>query len=154
MANTTESRRYRISIPLDDPDVVEWLDAQRSISMSLRVLIHSALLQTGIRDYFSTGTDIPPTRGRGRPRGSKNKPKTDEDMMRAVQESAQAVPYAAHAVPQSPPVSQLMFSPPVEQPVVMRTAESGQAPTISTPVSDGQPSVAERLARMQGLMNK
>ena len=50
MAKEDTNKRFRISIPLEDTSVIEWLEKQANISFSLRVLIKEAIAQDGYID--------------------------------------------------------------------------------------------------------
>ena len=69
--NTCEPRRFRVTVPADDAAVIQWLDCQHSVSMSLRMLVRAAIEEKGMRDYFATESgEITqrPKRGRHRDR--------------------------------------------------------------------------------------
>lgn len=46
--------RRRISVPAEDAVVVEWINTQKNLSLSLRELIKVSIMERGIRDYFAT----------------------------------------------------------------------------------------------------
>jgi hypothetical protein len=62
------SKRYRISVPLDDVSVIEWMSCQHSLSMSLRQLVKAAIEVNGMRDYFASDSgEVVRKPRRGRP---------------------------------------------------------------------------------------
>lgn len=63
-----EPRRFRVTVPADDAAVIQWLDCQHSVSMSLRMLVRAAIEEKGMRDYFATESgEITQKPKRGRP---------------------------------------------------------------------------------------
>lgn len=61
-------KRYRISVPLDDESVIEWMSCQHSLSLSLRQLVKAAIEVNGMRDYFASGSgEVVQKPRRGRP---------------------------------------------------------------------------------------
>lgn len=61
-------KRYRISVPLDDASVIEWMSCQHSLSLSLRQLVKAAIEVNGMRDYFASGSgEVVQKPRRGRP---------------------------------------------------------------------------------------
>lgn len=63
-----DPRRFRVTVPADDASVIEWLDCQHSVSMSLRMLVRAAIEAYGMRDYFATESgEITQRPKRGRP---------------------------------------------------------------------------------------
>lgn len=63
-----EPRRFRVTVPADDAAVIQWLDCQHSVSMSLRMLVRAAIEEKGMRDYFATESgEITQRPKRGRP---------------------------------------------------------------------------------------
>lgn len=66
--NACEPRRFRVTVPADDAAVIQWLDCQHSVSMSLRMLVRAAIEEKGMRDYFATESgEITQKPKRGRP---------------------------------------------------------------------------------------
>lgn len=51
-------RRYRLSIPLDDKEVIDWLEAQSNPSFSVRTVIKAAIKDSGIRDVTCGIQDV------------------------------------------------------------------------------------------------
>ena len=45
-------KRYRVSVPEDDESVIEWIESQHNISMSVRQLIHESIVKNGYSDIF------------------------------------------------------------------------------------------------------
>lgn len=43
-------KRYRLSVPLSDSEVIQWLSNQRSVSASVRVLVKMAIHTYGYAD--------------------------------------------------------------------------------------------------------
>lgn len=67
MANNSP-KRYRISVPLDDKSVIEWMSCQHSLSLSLRQLVKAAIEVNGMRDYFASDSgEVVQKPRRGRP---------------------------------------------------------------------------------------
>lgn len=61
-------KRYRISVPLDDVSVIEWMSCQHSLSLSLRQLVKAAIEVNGMRDYFASDSgEVVQKPRRGRP---------------------------------------------------------------------------------------
>lgn len=56
--------RYRFSVPDDDISVVQWLENQHSISMSMRLLIRDAIRSTGLQDVTCIPVEQYAKRGR------------------------------------------------------------------------------------------
>lgn len=51
-------RRYRLSIPLDDKEVIDWLEAQSNPSFSVRTVIKAAIKDSGVRDVTCGIQDV------------------------------------------------------------------------------------------------
>ena len=64
--NERNSKRVRVTVPNDDVEVLQWLSSQHAMSVSVRELIHDAVLEHGIQDYFvaARGQAQKPSRGR------------------------------------------------------------------------------------------
>lgn len=64
--NERNSKRVRVTVPNDDVEVLQWLSSQHAMSVSVRELIHDAILEHGIQDYFvaTRGQVQKPSRGR------------------------------------------------------------------------------------------
>lgn len=72
-------KRYRISVPLDDVSVIEWMSCQHSLSLSLRQLIKAAIEVNGMRDYFASDSgEVVQKPRRGRPPKRDDEADTDE----------------------------------------------------------------------------
>lgn len=115
----TGLRRVRFSVPPADVSVGSWLDAQYSISESLRALIRDAIRRDGIVDVINRPVRQEPRRGRP--------PRTGDEPADPVIESAaeDAEPVVEPAAPSAPAV------------------ESGPAPTPA-PASEPAPAPASR----------
>lgn len=62
--NKRQPSRHSISLTIKDESVSKWLDAQNNISLSLRLLISSAIKAVGFNDYVTylgLHTNILPT---------------------------------------------------------------------------------------------
>ncbi|MFJ5725862.1 hypothetical protein [Streptomyces sp. NPDC093149] len=59
-----EPRKLRWTVPSVDTSVIEWLDAQKDISHSLRLLIRESIQRDGYIDVFYKPVDQLPRRGR------------------------------------------------------------------------------------------
>lgn len=59
-----ELRRLRWSVPAEDVSTNRWLDAQRSISGSMRLLIREAIRREGYIDVVNKPVEQQPRRGR------------------------------------------------------------------------------------------
>ena len=70
MAKEDTNKRFRISIPLEDTSVIEWLEKQGNISFSLRTLIKKAIAQDGCIDVTCQADS-----SMGRPRRAGRPPK-------------------------------------------------------------------------------
>lgn len=121
-------KRVRLTIPVDDHAVIEWLSHQYSPSLSIRMLIRKAVEEGGMRDWFATDEgEVKRAPRRGRP------PKG-------------FVPYTdADDVNKEPEVETEVED---EEPFTQPVATQPVAP--ETPSNDA----AERIRRMQGLLNK
>lgn len=111
MANDFDSRgsrRFRLTVPADDVAVIEWLERQHSVSMSVRMLVRRAIAEGGMRDYFATESDeIVQRPRRGRPAGKTQPKAVDAPTDSAVEEKSETpepAPRAeeTHAVPARP----------------------------------------------------
>lgn len=94
----TGLRRVRFSVPPADVSVGSWLDAQYSISESLRALIRDAIRRDGIVDVINRPVRQEPRRGRP--------PRIGDEPADQVVESAvgDAKPVAGSATPSAPAV--------------------------------------------------
>lgn len=103
--------RHCISVPDNDIDVVNWINAQNNLSMSVRQLIKQSVQKDGIGDIFCKQISNPGVSA-GRPKGSvsvtENVAETKTDVTPKMVEPV-GVPYVAPAqqtVPQSQPIVQ------------------------------------------------
>jgi hypothetical protein len=118
------SKRYRISVPLDDVSVIEWMSCQHSLSMSLRQLVKAAIEVNGMRDYFASDSgEVVRKPRRGRPPKVLTETYEDEEVF------AEPV-HEAHVT--------------VSEPVRMNPVRTD---SVDSDASD-------RIRRMQGLLNK
>jgi hypothetical protein len=122
VSGDTGLRRVRFSVPPADVSVGSWLDAQYSISESLRALIRDAIRRDGIVDVINRPVRQEPRRGRP--------PRTGDEPADPVIESAaeDAEPVVEPAAPSAPAV------------------ESGSAPTPApapAPASPPSPPASE-----------
>lgn len=122
VSGDTGLRRVRFSVPPADVSVGSWLDAQYSISESLRALIRDAIRRDGIVDVINRPVRQEPRRGRP--------PRTGDEPADPVIESAaeDAEPVVEPAAPSAPAV------------------ESGPAPTPApapAPASPPSPPASE-----------
>lgn len=94
----TGLRRVRFSVPPADVSVGSWLDAQYSISESLRALIRDAIRRDGIVDVINRPVHQEPRRGRP--------PRIGDEPADQVAESAvgDAKPVAESVTPSAPAV--------------------------------------------------
>lgn len=144
--------RFRVTIPSDDVSAIEWLQCQKNVSMSLRMLIRQAIEDRGMRDYFATGSgEIVQRPRRGR------KPASEEMSEDAVEVPVTPVSGSMpmHAVAPEPvmkaePVVNVTPEPVVVQPATIQT----QAEPNKGNTHDAQAAAQARLARMRGIMNK
>ena len=99
MSNNS-SKRYRISVPLDDVSVIEWMSCQHSLSMSLRQLVKAAIEVNGMRDYFASDSgEVVRKPRRGRPPKVLTETYEDEDVFtEPVHETIHEVPAAPEPV--------------------------------------------------------
>lgn len=156
------SLRYKFSVPEGDDDVVQWLKAQHSLSISIRQLIKSAVRNYGVRDLFSIpSSELLATCGAQPP--VQVSPPTDEEKyeafaeehpefariaaeraMRVAQAQVQSQQAQQAAQPQQPvyaaPQPQAPAQPPVQAPVqpayqppVQQAPAQPQAAPVQTP---------------------
>lgn len=143
--------RFRVTIPSDDVSAIEWLQCQKNVSMSLRMLIRQAIEDRGMRDYFATGSgEIVQRPRRGRKPASEE---TSENVMEIpVMSVSASTPTRAvapeHAMKTEPAVN-ITPEPVVAQPATPQA----QAEPNKVNTYDAQAAEA-RLARMRGIMNK
>ncbi|MEH1587992.1 hypothetical protein [Cutibacterium avidum] len=106
----TGLRRVRFSVPPADVSVGSWLDAQYSISESLRALIRDAIRRDGIVDVINRPVRQEPRRGRP--------PRIGNEPADQVVESAvgDAKPVAESATPSAPAVESEHASTPAPAP--------------------------------------
>jgi hypothetical protein len=131
--NTCEPRRFRVTVPADDAAVIQWLDCQHSVSMSLRMLVRAAIEEKGMRDYFATESgEITQRPKRGRP-VAKDEAATE---VASPVETEPAVPVVEKA--QTPAATR-----PAPKPVQAAEADAGE----------NKASSASSLARLQGFVN-
>lgn len=79
-----DPRRFRVTVPADDESVIEWLDCQHSVSMSLRMLVRAAIEAYGMRDYFATES------GEITQRPKRGRPARDESVQQQTVQTVQA----------------------------------------------------------------
>lgn len=79
-----DPRRFRVTVPADDESVIEWLDCQHSVSMSLRMLVRAAIEAYGMRDYFATES------GEITQRPKRGRPVRDESVQQQTVQASQA----------------------------------------------------------------
>lgn len=133
--NTCEPRRFRVTVPADDAAVIQWLDCQHSVSMSLRMLVRAAIEEKGMRDYFATESgEITQRPKRGRPV--------------VKDEAATEVASPAETEPAAPVVEKVK----VPTPVATRP-EPKPVQATETNVGESKASGASSLARLQGFVN-
>lgn len=101
VSGDTGLRRVRFSVPPADVSVGSWLDAQYSISESLRALIRDAIRRDGIVDVINRPVRQEPRRGR--PPRIGNEP---ADQVVESEHASTPAPAPAPASPPSPPASE------------------------------------------------
>lgn len=79
-----DPRRFRVTVPADDESVIEWLNCQHSVSMSLRMLVRAAIEAYGMRDYFATES------GEITQRPKRGRPARDESVQQSAVQTVQA----------------------------------------------------------------
>lgn len=85
-------KRYRISVPLDDVSVIEWMSCQHSLSLSLRQLVKAAIEVNGMRDYFASDSgEVVQKPRRGRPPKVLTEAYDDEETFADTKPEAPAV---------------------------------------------------------------
>lgn len=135
--NTCEPRRFRVTVPADDAAVIQWLDCQHSVSMSLRMLVRAAIEEKGMRDYFATESgEITQRPKRGRP---------------VVKDEA-ATEVASPAEVQTEPAAPVVEKAKVPKPVAMRP-EPKPVQATEADTGENKASSASSLARLQGFVN-
>ena len=155
------SLRYKFSVPEGDDDVVQWLKAQHSLSISIRQLIKSAVRNYGVRDLFSIpSSELLATCGAQPP--VQVSPPTDEEKYEAFAEEhpefariaaeramrvAQAQVQSQQAAqPQQPVYAAPQPQAPVQPPVQAPVQPAYQPPVQQAPA---QPQVAPQAAPVQ-----
>lgn len=91
-----ELRRLRWSVPKVDVSVNKWLDAQYSISESLRALIRESIQREGCVDVVNKPVEQLPRRGRP-PGGSYFRDAQDEDQEEQEEQDFDPAPHQAVA---------------------------------------------------------
>lgn len=144
--------RFRVTIPNDDVSAIEWLQCQKNVSMSLRMLIRQAIEDRGMRDYFATGSgEIVQRPRRGRKPASEE---TSEDVMETPVTPVSASTPMRAVVPEPATKAEPAVSVTPAKPVVVQPATPQmQAEPNKVNAYDAQAAEA-RLARMRGIMNK
>ena len=135
--NTCEPRRFRVTVPADDAAVIQWLDCQHSVSMSLRMLVRAAIEEKGMRDYFATESgEITQRPKRGRP------------VVKDEATTEVASPAEVQTEPAAPVVEKAKAPKPVAtrpEPKPVQATEEG--------TGENKASSASSLARLQGFVN-
>lgn len=84
-------KRYRISVPLDDMSVIEWMSCQHSPSLSIRQLVKAAIEVNGMRDYFASDSgEVVQKPRRGRPPKALSEAYDDEEPFTDIKPEASA----------------------------------------------------------------
>ena len=123
-------KRVRLTVPVDDHAVIEWLSHQYSPSLSIRMLIRKAVEEGGMRDWFATDEgEVKRAPRRGRP------PK-------------EFVPYTEADDAGKEPEAKVE----AEEPRAAAHAETHAEPAAAPAAPSGD--AAERIRRMQGFLNK
>ena len=109
--------RHCISVPDNDTDVVNWINAQNNLSMSLRHLIKQSVQKDGIGDIFCKPISNPGVSA-GRPKGSvsvtEDVTETKVEVTPKVVEPV-GVPYVAPASQVAPQSQPMVQSAPIQQ---------------------------------------
>ena len=135
--NTCEPRRFRVTVPADDAAVIQWLDCQHSVSMSLRMLVRAAIEEKGMRDYFATESgEITQRPKRGRP----------------VAKDEAATEVASPAEVQTEPAVHVVEKAKTPKPVATRP-EPKPVQATEADTGENKASSASSLARLQGFVN-
>ena len=125
--------RYRVTVPLKDADVINWMAEQSSPSFSMRMLIRAFIAKYGITDVtclpVSAGLDLDMGAAEIRPEApaSSNSGKKTSVSLTEVRQGQVCVPAPVPA--QQPVPSALVV--PTSQPPVTRPAP----PPVSTPAA-------------------
>lgn len=97
-------KRYRISVPLDDMSVIEWMSCQHSPSLSIRQLVKAAIEANGMRDYFASDSgEVLQKPRRGRPPKALSETYDDEEAFIDIKPETSAT--APKATKKNPDVS-------------------------------------------------
>lgn len=135
--STREPRRFRVTVPADDAAVIQWLDCQHSVSMSLRMLVRAAIEEKGMRDYFATESgEITQRPKRGRPVVK------DEAVTEVVS------PVEVQTEPMVPVVEKAKTPTPVAT-----RPEPKQVQATESDAGESKTSSTSSLARLQGFVN-
>ena len=130
--NEQNSKRVRVTVPIEDVEVLQWLSNQHAMSVSVRELIHDAIAEHGVQDYFVA------TRGEAR------KPSKGRPMKPLV-----GIPTVDAATPQQPEKIE------TQQTKVEPIADDAIVKEDTQVVSETKNQDArERILAMQGLLNK
>ncbi|MDP9904719.1 hypothetical protein [Arthrobacter bambusae] len=156
MTNQAELRRLRWSVPAADVSVNEWLDAQSSISQSLRLLIRESIERDGFIDVtFKPVKQLP---RRGRPPGDANEPSRSpqgepvEDDAGSSAQLPEHVQAASVAAPERMQVSEPIESQVASEPVPVSAPVASPAftdkPTAPASPTRPAPAAADADARV------
>lgn len=135
--------RYRVTVPLRDADVINWMAEQSNVSFSIRMLIKAFVSKYGITDVTClpasagldmdiTGVESQPVQGNTQPGNRKTSVSLSEikqGQVKPVQQpvSIGQVPQAVPVVPAAPAQAPAA---PVQVPVrPVAPAQSGYTPT-------------------------
>ena len=135
--STREPRRFRVTVPADDVAVIQWLDCQHSVSMSLRMLVRAAIEEKGMRDYFATESgEITQRPKRGRP------------VVKDEVATETASPVEVKTEPAVPVVATKKTSTPAAT-----RPEPKQVQATESDAGESKTSSDDALARLQGFVN-
>jgi len=84
-------KRYRLSVPSEDTQIHEWMEAQQNVSFSIRMLIKESISKYGIADV----TCVPAKLRQGRPTEEESQVRQrtgGTEQVAPVQEPAPSVP--------------------------------------------------------------
>lgn len=140
----TGLRRVRFSVPPADVSVGSWLDAQYSISESLRALIRDAIRRDGIVDVINRPVRQEPRRGRP--------PRIGNEPADQVVESAvgDAKLVAESATPSAPAVESEHASTPAPAPASPPSPSASEPSDESILDEDGQVDINALMAGAYG----
>ena len=127
-----KTKRYRLTVPVEDRDVIAWLAAQANASWSMRLLIRKQIKSEGITDA-TCGPVVPRANRTGRP--SKAAVAAMDQALADIESGAGPEDYGGRGVPTAAAREQYPGRPQDPAPVPDRPAVRPQAAPKAAPVA-------------------